>query len=131
MKDKTRNLTGIFLLLLHAVTAVNAIGGGIYGINGAEQVPASWLQGSPFTSYFIPALFLLLVIGGSCIISFVLLLKKKKKAPVFSFLTGIILAAWILIQVRWIGFVSFLQPLVFVIALLIVLLSYRMRDKFH
>jgi hypothetical protein len=33
--------------------ALNALGGGIYGLSGAVDVPTEWLAGSPFESYLV------------------------------------------------------------------------------
>lgn len=44
------------LVALEAVVALNAVGGGIYGLAGAKNVPREWLAGSPFHSYTIPSL---------------------------------------------------------------------------
>ena len=43
---------GILLLIV----AVNAFGGGYYGMAGAKDVPIEWLKGSPFRNYFVSLL---------------------------------------------------------------------------
>ena len=48
-----------------AFMAVNAVGGGCYGLAGAKGVPVEWLVGSPFADYSVPSLILLIVVGGS------------------------------------------------------------------
>lgn len=48
------------------VVAVNAFGGGYYGISGATSVPVDWLKGTPFHSYLIPGIILFAVVGGVC-----------------------------------------------------------------
>lgn len=53
------------LIALELVVALNAIGGGIYGLAGAKDVPQEWLQGSPFHSYLLPSLVVLVAVGGS------------------------------------------------------------------
>jgi len=52
---------------LLAFGALNALGGGYYGLTGAVGVPTEWLAGSPFVDYFVPSLILLVVVGGSFI----------------------------------------------------------------
>jgi hypothetical protein len=39
--------------LLLGFGALNAFGGGYYGMAGAEGIPTAWLAGSPFHDYFI------------------------------------------------------------------------------
>ncbi len=110
---------GILLLVL----AVNAIGGGIYGMAGAKDIPAEWLNGSPFSDYFIPSLFLFVVIGGSCLVSAILVLGRRHMARQASFFCGILLLAWIMIQFYIIGYVSLLQPAIFLSGILILVLA--------
>ena len=46
------------LFLLEAFVALNAVGGALYGLLGADRVPRAWLEGSPFDSYVVPSLVL-------------------------------------------------------------------------
>jgi hypothetical protein len=52
------------LAALELVVLLNAIGGAWYGLAGAENVPREWLEGSPFDSYTVPSLILLVAVGG-------------------------------------------------------------------
>lgn len=54
-----RYTLGVLLLLI----AINAFGGGYYGMAGAKNVPVEWLKGSFFRNYFIPGLILFVFIG--------------------------------------------------------------------
>jgi hypothetical protein len=54
---------------LLAFGALNAFGGGWYGLSGARGVPTEWLRGSPFRDYSVPSLLLLVVVGGSFLIA--------------------------------------------------------------
>lgn len=110
---------GIMLLVL----AINAIGGGIYGMAGAKDIPAEWLDGSPFSGYFIPSLFLFVVIGGSCLVSAMLVFGRRHMARQSSFFCGILLLAWIMIQLYIIGYVSLLQPAIAASGILILVLA--------
>ncbi len=51
-------MTRYVLGSLLAFVAANAVGGGFYGVSGAEGVPIEWLRGSPFTTYLVPSLIL-------------------------------------------------------------------------
>jgi len=53
---------------LLAFGALNAFGGGYYGLSGAEGVPTEWLEGSPFSDYTVPSV-ILLVVGGSFLVA--------------------------------------------------------------
>ena len=98
--------TGILLLIV----ALNAFGGGYYGLSGAPGVPVEWLKGSPFTSYFIPSLFLFIVVGGISLFAAVAVFKNYSFAGVSALSSSIIILAWISIQLLIIGYVSWMQP---------------------
>lgn len=114
-----RNILGILLLLI----AINAFAGGWYGLAGAEGLPVEWLDGSPFETYRVPSLFLLIIIGGLSLFSAVALFGKKQYALRAALLTGVVLAFWIIVQVWIIGLVSWMQPVTFVAALVVMILS--------
>jgi hypothetical protein len=115
----TRIILGVLLLIV----ALNAFGGGWYALAGAENVPLEWLEGSPFDSYFIPGLFLLVVVGGMCLISALMLFFNAKKAMAVTRIAGGVLLGWILIQLLIIGYVSFLQPTILTAAVIVLILS--------
>lgn len=52
---------------LLAFMVINAFGGGVDGVSGAPGVPIEWLDGTPFRSYFVPGLVLLVIVGGSAL----------------------------------------------------------------
>ena len=64
-KTKQSGIIRYTLGVLLAFGALNAFGGGYYGMQGAEGVPLEWLEGSPFKDYFLPGLILFAVVGGS------------------------------------------------------------------
>ena len=47
LEKPVRYTLGLLLLLV----AINAFGGGYYGMAGAKDVPVEWLEGSPFHNY--------------------------------------------------------------------------------
>lgn len=113
----------IFWGLLLLLFALNAFGGGLYALSGANGIPVEWLRGSPFHSYFIPGLFLFVVIGGGALCTAILIFIGHKKAFLWSVVICLIVFAWLIVQVAIIGLVSFMQLLTFLIVLLIALLS--------
>lgn len=115
-----RNTLGTLLLL----TALNALGGGMYGMLGANEIPRQWIEGTLFPDYFIPSAFLFVVIGGTSLFSAILVFKQLPYAKKAAFLTSMILLVWIIIQVILIGFVSFLQPVIGLVALAVLALSF-------
>lgn len=120
LKEK---LTTIVLKVVLLVIALNAFGGGVYGMMGAEAVPVEWLEGSPFHTYFIPSLILFVVVGGLSLIALINLFRSKKSAITASVAAGLVLVLWIIAQVLVIGFVSALQPIMFSAGILVIFLA--------
>jgi flavodoxin len=114
----------IALGVVLAVIALNAFGGGYYGMAGAKDVPPEWLYGSPFKSYFLPALFLFVVIGGACLAGSIAAFRNANSARGISLLCAGLLISWIIIQVAIIGYVSWMQPAIFISALCISCLAW-------
>lgn len=117
-----RYALGILLALL----ALNAFGGGYYGMAGAKGVPKEWLIGSPFSNYFIPGLFLFLFVGGSAFIASIAVFSRSPKAGKIAYISAVIVLLWLLVQVMFIGFVSWLQPTTAVAALIILFLTSKL-----
>jgi hypothetical protein len=111
------------LASLLGLGALNAFGGGIYGLLGAEGVPTEWLRGSPFQDYFVPSLVLFVVVGGSCLFSLIAVLARSSLARPSALGTGVILLGWIAVQVSIIGYVSWLQPATAIAGLTILALT--------
>jgi hypothetical protein len=120
LSEKTIRITlGILLLII----AINAFGGGYYGMSGAKDMPLEWLAGSPFKNYFVPSLFLFFGIGGSCLLAAIAVFKKHRLAGIFSLFCGLLIISWLVVQVAIIGYVSWMQPTTAIFALLIILLT--------
>jgi hypothetical protein len=119
------------LVLVEVVVAVNAVGGAVYGLAGAEDVPREWLEGTPFDSYFVPSLILLLAIGGGMGAAATAFLIKHRRAPELSIVAGLVLTGWIAVQVLMIapnGGVSWLQPAMLVAGALVATLGWQLRE---
>ena len=100
------------LLVLQAVVALTAAGGGTALIVGALASTASgaitpsdaYLEGSPFTGYLLPGVLLLVVIGGFHAVAFVAGLRRSPWAPLAAAAAAIALLTWIFVQMIWIPF---------------------------
>ena len=122
--DRKNWVLGILL----AFIAINAFGGGSYGMMSPKELPKEWLEGSPFSSFFLPSLILFVVVGGSHMVAALMVLRRKKWAYEATLLAGVILLVWILVQVGIIGFVSFLQPLMAGLAIVVLLLAPKLKE---
>jgi hypothetical protein len=113
-----RNIIGTLLGIL----ALNAFGGGVYGMMGAGGIPVAWLHGSPFTSYFIPSLILFAVVGGFSLAASIAVFSHSRHAHRLVTATVAIIFIWIGVQVTIIGYVSWMQPAVAITAFIILVL---------
>jgi hypothetical protein len=118
-----RALARLALVGILVLVAVNAVGGGVYGLLGAEGVPAAWLEGSPFRSYVVPSLVLLVAVGGSHAAAAVLVHRRASGARRAAVAAGAILLVFIAVELATIGCVSWLQPTMALAAVATVLLA--------
>ena len=111
------------LIVLQMLTGVFAVGGATYALLGAKNVPREWLEGSPFKSYTVPGLILLVMVGGSALTAAGLLLAGAVAARGVSLIAGLVLGGWVVAQVSIIGRRHWLQPVFLVLGLAEVVLS--------
>ena len=119
------------LVGLQLFAALNALGGGLYALAGARDVPREWLEGTPFEDYTIPGI-LLLIGAGVMVVAATMVLLRARSAAVVSGGAGALLVIWIIVQVAVIGYVSWMQPASFAAGLAIIglarLLAQRTRE---
>ncbi len=127
----SENIIRYSLIILLLLVAINAFSGGFYGMAGAESVPKEWLKGSPFSSYFIPGLFLFIVVGGSAFLAAIFMLRRHRLARKAAYVCGIIILLWLLVQVIIIGYVSWMQPTTATAAIIILLLTWQLSKYDH
>jgi hypothetical protein len=121
-----RYLLGILLAFL----ALNAFGGGYYGMAGAAGVPLELLEGSPFTTYFFPSLILFIVVGGAFLFAAIAVFARfrfDRKRRLF--LTVLVVFVWLAVQVAIIGYVSWMQPATAISATVILILTYLLPKR--
>jgi len=109
---------------LLAFGALNAVAGGYYGLSGAEGVPLELLEGSPFRSYYIPSLILLVVVGGSFLFAAIAVLADFRIARLSALGAGAVVLLWLATQVSIIGDVSWMQPATAMAGLLILSMAW-------
>lgn len=123
MTTATQKFVQYTLGILLIIVALNAFGGGYYGISGAPNVPVEWLDGSPFQTYLIPSLILFFVVGGSCLTAAILVFRRHASARRAALAAGIVIIGWLTVQVTIIGYVSWMQPATATAAVLILCLA--------
>ena len=113
---------------LQVFNGLSALAGG-FGLMGdpsgqSLQMDASMLAGSPFESFLIPGIVLFTVNGMGNATGAILSLTRYRHAARVAALFGLILMIWIISQVAWMGYLSFLQPLYFTTGLIQLLAGY-------
>ena len=124
-----RTAVRIALGVLLAFGALNAFGGGYYGMSGAEGVPKEWLEGTPFDDYFIPSLILFLVVGGSFLAAAIAVFADLRVARAAALIAGAVVLAWLTVETAMIGYVSWMQPVTAIGALLVLALAWLLRRE--
>jgi hypothetical protein len=82
------------------------------------KLPQEWLQPTPFSDYLLPGIVLIAIIGVAHLFGGVSSLARTRNAGNIAIFLGAFLCLWIIVQVRWIGFKSLLQPLYFCLGVL-------------
>jgi hypothetical protein len=119
-------VTRVALVVLNTFLGLTAVVGGLGLILGwYEPPPVALLRGSPFGSYAIPALFLLVVMGGGGLGAAVAVLRRPELGAPASGAVGAMTIGFEVVQMLIIGF-SWLQVLYLVVGVLGVLLAVRM-----
>ncbi|MCC4248296.1 hypothetical protein [Microbacterium testaceum] len=108
----------------HALVSLTALAGGAVLVLSAVDAslestwkpPSDYLVGTPFSSYLIPGLALILFLGGFQGVACIMQLRRSGAAPLVSALAGLVMFIWIFVQMMYIPF-SVLQAVYFVMAL--------------
>ena len=131
---KIIRLTVISLLI---ITAINAVVAGFLFITDPSGLKlgmsVEYLKFSPFNSYLIPGIVLLVVNGLLNFAAAYAVIKNKAYSSVFVVIQGILLGGWILIQVIMVRDVSILHIIMFSVGLILTLsgiLLWRMSKEY-
>lgn len=129
MPRRIFNVLGI----VQCFVALFAIPGGLSMIiepSGKDLgIPLEVLSDSPFQSFFIPGLVLFIGNGILQLIAAMFSFRRHKMTPLWGILMGFFLLIWICIQMYFIGFVHFLQPLFLIVAMGEIVLSILIFNK--
>lgn len=104
---------------LQAFIGLGALGGGLMLVidpsGSALGLPTSLLEGSPFSDFLIPGIFLLAVNGVGSMIGAGHSFTRRRYALELAIVLGAILVAWIVIQVIIISSFHWLHVLYFIL----------------
>jgi MYXO-CTERM domain-containing protein len=101
------------LAALAACTGAAAVWGGIALLRGGFGMPDSWLAGTPpFTGWALPGVALLIGVAGPQLVTVALVAAAGRLGPNAGYLAGLLLVAWIAVQLLILQRFFFLQPVV-------------------
>jgi hypothetical protein len=111
-------------LAIVALTAgAAAVFGGIQLLRNGFGMPLSWLSHTPFTGWVLPGLALLIGVAMPQLAVLALIMTSNRWALAASYLAGLALVAWILLQLLVLQRYFFLQPVIAGLGALEVLLA--------
>lgn len=115
MRDARRPPRPYALAAVELFVGLGALygGGGLVADRSGAVLgmPLELLARSPFDDYLVPGLTLLLVNGVGSLVGAALSLARVRSAGALGFVLGTFLAAWIVLQVLWIGPIAWFQPM--------------------
>ncbi|OFX89031.1 MAG: hypothetical protein A2W99_02510 [Bacteroidetes bacterium GWF2_33_16] len=94
-----KKMLSVFLGILTGFVALTAIGGGIAILVELDKFPIEWLDGTPFKSFNIPAILLIVFVGGSTAMATINITLGKKNALRYSIVSGFLLTGFILVEI--------------------------------
>lgn len=121
--------TRIPLIALELFVALNAVAGAVYLFGGAPDWPREWLNSTPFDSWLIPGVILLVAVGGSMVAAAWTTWRRPDLTAGASLVAGLFLLSWITVETAILGYISWMQPATFVAALLTLALAWRLRRE--
>jgi hypothetical protein len=117
----------VAVLAVELVVGLMAVPCGIGLMIDGLGIPRSELEGTPFDSFVIPGLLLSVVVGGSLLAAAWTVWRHHPLAPLASLAAGCVLLGWIVVETVLIGNGRALQTTFFVVALLIIGLSWHLQ----
>lgn len=98
------------LLAVGWFNLVSAVAGGLgVALTNGLGMPTSWLDGTPFDSFLVPGLVLLLIVGGTQALAVVLQHRRHPWYPAAAGVAGFGMVLWIYVEVALLPVYSFLQ----------------------
>lgn len=120
------------LVAVEMTTAASALYGGIgLALNDAIGMPDTWLRNSPFDSWLLPGVLLVLVVAVPMSVAAAMEVARGGRAWLMSEFAGVVLVGWIVVEVLLMRRYNVLQPVMAAVGLLVVLLARQARPQRH
>jgi hypothetical protein len=113
------------LATLDGLTGAAAVYGGTELIRDGFGMPDGWLAGTPLTGWVLPGIALLIGVAAPQLVTAALIGSGRRPALAAGYLAGLLLVAWIVVEVLILRRYFFLQPVVAGIGATEVLLAWR------
>jgi hypothetical protein len=115
---------------LQAFIGITAIAGGYQLVShpeGTPAIPIEMLHASPFATFFIPGIALIVFIGAVNVLSLVVTITGSRHRSSIAVVGGGILIGYMTAEVWWIGWQNVLQPLYLTLGMVLLLSGLAMR----
>ena len=131
--NKKINVMKTLLFILVVFTGICSLYAGIIMISNPmglqNSLPLVLLENTPFHSFVLPGIILVIVVGGITVATVLAYLLNSKNRYNWSIASGTILSIWISLKIIIIQIVHWADFLFLAIAILIVLLAYQLKGK--
>lgn len=97
--------------------------------SGFMNLPYGLLEGTPFTSFLVPGILLTVLVGGINFLAALSNLQEYTNRYNWSVCGGVLTASWVILEMALNRTTYWLQWVYLVIGLLIILVAYRLKDK--
>lgn len=111
------------LVVLEVLLGASAVYGGIGLVTGSLGMSDDWLAGTPFASWLLPGIALLVVVAVPMLGAALLEVRGHRLAPAASVLAGVLQVGWIAVQLLIMQRYFVLQPVVLVVAAAMLLVA--------
>jgi hypothetical protein len=111
------------LVVLQLLLGASAVYGGVGLLTGTLGMSDDWLVGTPFESWFVPGIALLLIVAAPMLGAALLEVRRHRLAPTASVLAGVLQVGWIAVQLLVMQRYFVLQPVVLFVAAGILLVA--------
>ncbi len=111
------------LVVLELLLGASAVYGGVGLLTGSLGMSDDWLAGTPFASWLVPGVALLLIVAVPMLGAALLEVRRHHLAPTASVLAGVLQVGWIAVQLLVMQRYFVLQPAVLLVAAGILLIA--------
>ncbi len=89
------------LFLIEVFVGISAVMGGVSLLRGAyaQQLPVTWLAGTPFSDYTVPGLLLVIAVGGSAVLAAATVFIQRDWAVLNTVAAGLVLVGYLVVEV--------------------------------